>query len=407
MKTKITIFLSSITILLILIFSFNYGLFQRTICVETQAVSINGIIKILKNDESFSGKNLCNFDDGMQIKSRGIVKDGKKINLWTEWNRNGQIKFERNYIDGIIGMEKTYQNGEVTSDIKYSYFENEKIKSKQSFKDGLANGKWIEWHENGKLLSEKNYIDDKLNGSWSQWHINGDKALEATYKNNKLDGKLTQWPVFPQITFNSFYKWEGRPYEFRWASDNANIVFYNNVNLTKTLDLSFVLGTLVDRDMLIKFNGQDLGQFKLVANRTAKYSYSLQLNPGVNTLNFVTAEPAIIPYGDDNRKLLFSFGKFIHENNETKSEKNYKKNKLDGKWIMWYSNGQKKSEKNYKNNKLDGKWIEWYSNGEQSLEALYKSDKLDGNWSQWSRKGKILLEKNYKEGECISENCFD
>jgi len=407
MKTKITIFLSSTIVLLILIFSFNYGLFQKTICVETQAENKNGIIKILKNDKSFSGKNLCNFDDEIQIKSRGIVKDGKKINLWTEWNRNGQIKFERNYIDGIIDIERTYQNGEVTSDIKYSYFKNGRIKSKQSFKDGLSNGKWVQWHENGMPLSVKNYTDDKLNGSWSQWHINGDKAIEATYINNKLDGKLTQWPVSPEMTFNSFYKWEGRPNEFRWASDNANIVFNSYANLTQTLDLSFVLGTLVDRDMSLKFNGQDLGQFKLELGRASKYSYSLQLNPGVNTLNFVTAEPAIIPYGDDNRKLLFSFGKFIHENNATKSEKNYKNNKLDGKWVEWHSNGQKKSERNYTNNKLDGKWVEWHSNGEQSLEALYKSDKLEGNWSQWSREGKILLENNYKEGECISGNCFN
>jgi len=407
MKTKITIFLSSTIVLLILIFSFNYGSFQKTICVETQAENINGIIKILKNDEPFSGKNLCNFDDEIQIKSRGIVKDGKKIKLWTEWNRNGQIKFERNYIDGSIENEQTYQNGEVTSVITYSYFKNGKIKSEQNFKDGLVNGKWIKWHENGMLLSEKNYTDDKLNGSWSEWYMNGDKAVEGTYKNNKLDGKLTQWPASPEITFNSFYNWEGTPYKFRWASDNANIVFNNYVNLTQTLDLSFILGTLVDRDMSVKFNGQDLGQFKLELDRASKYSYSLELNPGVNTLNFVTAQPAIIPSGNDNRKLLFSFGEFILENNVTKSERNYKNNKLDGKWVEWHSNGQKKTERNYKSDKLDGKWVEWHSNGEQSLEALYKSGKVDGKLSQWSRKGKLLVENNYKEGECISGNCFD
>jgi len=112
--------------------------------------------------------------------------------------------------------------------------------------------------------------------------------------------------------FNSFYQWEGNPGKFRWAGDNANIALYNNQDKIESQDISFTLGTLKDRGMTIKLNNKILEKFEMKSGLATKHAYSLQLNPGRNTLRFETEESAVVPNGADNRRLLFSFGEFVY-----------------------------------------------------------------------------------------------
>ena len=113
--------------------------------------------------------------------------------------------------------------------------------------------------------------------------------------------------------FNSFYQWEGSPGKFRWAGDNANIALYNDQDKIESQDISFTLGTLKDRGMTIKLNDKILEKFEMKSGLATKHAYSLQLNPGRNTLRFETEESAVVPNGVDNRKLLFSFGEFVYD----------------------------------------------------------------------------------------------
>jgi len=149
-------------------------------------------------------------------------------------------------------------------------------------------------------------------------------ALEARLKillnlnpilseNNKLsffmlDPKSDK--VLMPPVFHGFYGWEGESGKFRWAGDNANIVLYNYKDEIETKIISFELGTLRDREIIITLNNQTLEKFEMKRGNVSKHSYSLQLKQGKNTLIFETDEPAIVPGGVDNRKLLFSFGKF-------------------------------------------------------------------------------------------------
>ena len=111
--------------LLILLFSllisFNsYGLFEKTVCVETDAQERDGVVYLTNNTKPFTGKNLCKFENG-QIKLKQKYKNGKLDGKDREWHDNGQIKRERN------------------------------------FKDGDWNGKWVEWDENGQKEDERNF----------------------------------------------------------------------------------------------------------------------------------------------------------------------------------------------------------------------------------------------------------
>ena len=114
--------------------------------------------------------------------------------------------------------------------------------------------------------------------------------------------------LMPEIVLNSFYDWEGKPGKFRWAGEGANIVLYNNNDTVETKNISFTLGTLRDRNMVIKLNEEVLDSFELKSGQTSQHTFSLKLNPGKNKLKFETKEPAAKPGGADNRNLLFSFG---------------------------------------------------------------------------------------------------
>ena len=111
-----------LVLLFSLLISFNsYGLFEKTVCVETDSQLRDGVIYLPNKTKPFSGKNLCKYENG-QNKTKKKIKDGKKNELWTEWEKNGQLKLERTYDKGKLDTEKKYQNGELDRTSKYSYY---------------------------------------------------------------------------------------------------------------------------------------------------------------------------------------------------------------------------------------------------------------------------------------------
>ena len=75
------------------------GSVEETICKETEGQNRNGLVYLPNQEEPFTGKNLCKYENG-QKKVEGKLKDGKEDGKWTEWYENGQKKIEENYKDG-------------------------------------------------------------------------------------------------------------------------------------------------------------------------------------------------------------------------------------------------------------------------------------------------------------------
>jgi len=96
---------------------------NKTVCVETDAQIRNGIIYLPNETESFTGNNLCEYENG-QFKSKGKVNDSKLDGKWTFWHENGQI-----------GGEGTFKNGKLDGNVA-EWFENGQIKAEATFKDG-------------------------------------------------------------------------------------------------------------------------------------------------------------------------------------------------------------------------------------------------------------------------------
>ena len=171
MKTLLTLF-----VLFLSSISFNSygGWFDKTICVETD-VQIRGDIIYLPNEtKPFTGKNLCNYENG-QIKSQGKFKDGIKDDEWTLWNKNSQINSEINFKQGIKFNETIYV-----------YNKNGQLRSEENYKEGILIGESINsYYENGQIEWKENYKDNKLEGKVTFWSENGEIEHEATFKKSK------------------------------------------------------------------------------------------------------------------------------------------------------------------------------------------------------------------------------
>jgi phosphoglycerol transferase len=165
-------------------------------------------------------------------------------------------------------------------------------------------------NRNGYKDNGKN-LESKVTNLLEKQPITSENKVLSFFELTPTGNKVSLPPLF-----NSFYQWEGSPGKFRWAGDNANIVLYNNRDKAKTKDISFSLGTLKNREMTIKLNDQILEKFEMKSGVNSGHAYKLQLKPGRNRLEFKTKEPATVPGGSDNRKLLFSFGEFVYVNSD-------------------------------------------------------------------------------------------
>jgi antitoxin component YwqK of YwqJK toxin-antitoxin module len=231
--------------LLILLFSillsFNSygGLFDKTVCVETETVERGGIIYLPNKTKPFTGKNLCEYVSG-QYKSKGNVKKGVKDGKWTYWFENGEIKPESEYKDGvkivppicldglaslpnnmdwdISGDFLTLENDNnpfsgtticrsLSDDEYYGWFDmkltwelgipvfhreeayypngNQMWVWNRTFGEFISVGKQTVWYENGQIKSEQHYKDGKVDGRVAEWSENGQLLGEAFFKDDE------------------------------------------------------------------------------------------------------------------------------------------------------------------------------------------------------------------------------
>ena len=95
--------------------SFNTyaGLFDKTICLETDAQIRAGYIYLPNKNKPFSGNILCEYENG-KTKIKGEVKDGKIDGELFMWYENGQKKVEVTLIDGKeISKKRWNEDGSV------------------------------------------------------------------------------------------------------------------------------------------------------------------------------------------------------------------------------------------------------------------------------------------------------
>lgn len=150
-------------------------------------------------------------------------KDGYD-NVWNEWDENGKIMFQNKFFKNKFGKITTtewHPNGKLQLEEHYyqegrgkergiytEWDENGKITFQRQFKNGIGKSLSTERYSSGQKKLEKEYkykngVDD---GIWTEWHINGKKKLEKHYKDGVEDGLWTEWGEDGKITFQGRFK---------------------------------------------------------------------------------------------------------------------------------------------------------------------------------------------------------
>lgn len=111
--------------------------------------------------------------------------------------------------------------------------------------------------------------------------------------------------IFMYFT-EGFYRWERGKNSFGWTKGNARLQVANNTKNTEQYRLSFVLGTLKERNVVLQLNGKILKTIHLMPGKSESLSLVVELPPNASELIFTTDTAAALPGNKDKRKLAFS-----------------------------------------------------------------------------------------------------
>jgi len=288
--------------LLILLFSillsFNSygGLFDKTVCIETDAQERDGLIYLPNKTKPFSGKNLCLHEDS-QKKSQGKIKDGKIEGKWTVW----------------------YESGKKESEGKY--------------KNGKENGKWIWWYKNTQKEREAKYKDGKLDGKSIMWHENGKIRKPICVE---TDAKIRDDLIYLRneskpYTGENFCKL-GK-YGGDWKS------FLYDVFISEG---EIINGKYVNQIRSYYYRGQ-------LINEIASTTSHSEISDGKHMITFWYKNgQKRTEVNNKNGWTYDGSSTFWHENGQIERKENYIDDELDGKRTYWNENGQIESEANWK-----------------------------------------------------------
>jgi len=76
--------------------------------------------------------------------------------------------------------------------VVYNEFPNGSLEYEESYKDGLKDGEYREWHPNGRKKCEEIRDRGALHGKSTEWHENGNLRLVSEYEHG-VRMKSSEW----------------------------------------------------------------------------------------------------------------------------------------------------------------------------------------------------------------------
>ncbi len=107
--------------------------------------------------------------------------------------------------------------------IKKEYYNDGKIKSEETYKDGKPNGYYITFYESGRIKDSSSIKDGQIDGIGRSYYENGKLNWQGEFKNGKAEGHYTKYYENGILRSEAFFK-EGRPNGIcREFTDNGQI----------------------------------------------------------------------------------------------------------------------------------------------------------------------------------------
>jgi len=134
---------------------------------------------IVKEDGAKEGHWIEFYADST-IKSEGEYKDDKPVGEWKYYYPDGKLEQTGKYTP----------SGKMTGTWKW-YYDSHQVKTEESFRNGLKDGLRTEYDEDGKIIEEGEYVDGLEDGPW--FTQTGDFVEKGTYRDGLKTGIWRSW----------------------------------------------------------------------------------------------------------------------------------------------------------------------------------------------------------------------
>ncbi len=263
----------------------------------------------------------------------------------------------------------------------YTYYQNGKLKSKGTNKDGSLYGVFKSYYPDGKLESDRRYENNVPVGEWKGWHANGQQAYWYLYDletAHPFEPNKKEWAENGQLTLEQVLDVGANGYLKEWTAAGVQ---------THDVDIQ-----LLDRNKGVETYWHNNGQLHWRRdNRQGQDTTMIQFyeNGEIQRLD-ISKEKGLDTYKELRRwypKLVLESVFIV----ETRAD-GFFKQLMDS----YYPNGQLKSRVEYKNKEC---FKEFYATNGIKIRALHTiSDSLHGPYQELDSTGKVLLDYRYTEG---------
>ena len=157
-----------------------FTLLGCSITPNENITSKDGLFYEANSNKLFNGKVTlpAGVFEGIEGHSKGKIKDGKRIGLWTHFYPNGKLAKTSNWKNNLQDGLATY------------WYKNGKKEYEIYYKAGKQHGLATIWYENGQKKREVEITHERVAGT--AWYKNGQKKSESNHKDDKLES-VTVW----------------------------------------------------------------------------------------------------------------------------------------------------------------------------------------------------------------------
>ena len=354
----------------------------------------------------YSDKKLAYIKEGKLTENLDILTNGK----YTEYYKNGQIKIQGSYKEGMRNGEfKTflkngksagfiiYKDGKIikstlvktmkdnasfspVTDIYYKLedshtlrkvdYENGLLRIYFIYnKDGIPDGESVEYYEEGNIKSIIPFKNNMVEGLTITYYENGNIDEEVNYKNNKMNGEAKSYDENGKLNGRTIFKDNIKLEEDVYKENEILKNTFKNGELVKQ-DICTLNGTLKERRIL---NGDEMEYSTFYPNGNVKQKILAKDK-------IIIKEQIYARNGNIMSNSFFSDGKPVIELFEYYPDgKLFRKistvNKmLNGDSIEYYPNGNIKEKTHFINNKEEGEHFFYDKNGNLIKTDIYKND---------------------------------
>ena len=394
------------------------------------AIDINCIDGKCIQKGYYSDKKLAYIKEGKLTENLNILTNGK----YTEYYKNGQIKIQGSYKEGMRNGEfKTflkngksagfiiYKDGKIikstlvkamkdnasfspVTDIYYKLedshtlrkvdYENGLLRIYFIYnKDGIPDGESVEYYEEGNIKSIIPFRNNMVEGLTITYYENGNIDEEVNYKNDKMNGEAKSYDENGKLNGRTIFKDDIKLEEEVHKENEILKNTFKNGELVKQ-DICTLNGTLKERRIL---NGNEMEYSTFYPNGNVKQKI-------LTKDKIIIKEQIYARNGNIMSNSFFSDGKPVIEYFEYYPDgKLFRKistiNKmLNRDSIEYYPNGNIKEKISFVDDKMNGEDIEYYENGVVKEKSYFINDEEEGEHFFYDEKGKLIKTEIYKNG---------